>query len=214
MSLLTRSGDDLATSVSLANPTQRPAHAFVLVEEPFAVSAESLGEHAVIAASSHVAAEAVREITGRDCEVLTEIIDQERWIATDREPRYLTFEDPTVAQGVFAFAKIADELGKQRPDIPILVVEGEGTVAGCGLELRDRGNVFFMPQTDDPRRSLRVSRALLMPTLGWDGRGIEAVGAMLNGIPVIVSDRGALPEVVGDGGVALPLPDRLTPATA
>ena len=37
---------------------------------------------------------------------------------------------------------------------------GEATVAGCGLDLRAHGNVFFMEHTADPRRFYRVSRLL------------------------------------------------------
>jgi glycosyltransferase involved in cell wall biosynthesis len=33
---------------------------------------------------------------------------------------------------------------------------------------------------------------------------------MLNGIPVLASDRGALPEVVGQGGKCLPIPNCYT----
>ena len=36
-----------------------------------------------------------------------------------------------------------------------------------------------------------------------------AAEAMANGIPVIVSSRGALPEVVGDAGIILDIPSRL-----
>lgn len=36
--------------------------------------------------------------------------------------------------------------------------------------------------------------------------GRVAAEAMINGIPALVSDRGALPETVGDGGIVLPVP--------
>jgi len=36
---------------------------------------------------------------------------------------------------------------------------------------------------------------------------------MVNGIPVIASDRGALPETLGGAGIVLPLPERITQAT-
>jgi hypothetical protein len=36
---------------------------------------------------------------------------------------------------------------------------------------------------------------------------------MVNGVPVIGSDRGGIPETLGRAGVVLPLPERLTPAT-
>ncbi len=35
----------------------------------------------------------------------------------------------------------------------------------------------------------------------------------MNGIPALCSDRGALPEVVGDRNLVLPIPQRFTPAT-
>ncbi len=44
----------------------------------------------------------------------------------------------------------------------------------------------------------------LFPSL-MEGFGMSPVEAMACGIPTIVSDRGALPEVVGDGAMALPL---------
>jgi glycosyltransferase involved in cell wall biosynthesis len=52
-----------------------------------------------------------------------------------------------------------------------------------------------------------------MPSVGRESFGRVAAEAMLNGIPVVASDRGALPEVVGRGGVCLPLPGHITPET-
>lgn len=46
--------------------------------------------------------------------------------------------------------------------------------------------------------------ALLMPSL-FEGFGLPTLEAMACGTPVVVSDRGALPEVVGDAGDVLPL---------
>ena len=40
-----------------------------------------------------------------------------------------------------------------------------------------------------------------------------AVEAMANGIPVIGSDRGGIPEALGGSGIVLPLPEWLTPRT-
>ena len=46
--------------------------------------------------------------------------------------------------------------------------------------------------------------ALLMPSL-FEGFGLPTLEAMACGTPVVVSDRGALPEVVGTAGTVLPL---------
>jgi glycosyltransferase involved in cell wall biosynthesis len=71
----------------------------------------------------------------------------------------------------------------------------------------------MMSHTSDPRHFRRVTRIALMPSLWWEGQGLVAVEAMINGIPVIASDRGALPETLSDAGIVPGLPSRLTPAT-
>ena len=54
---------------------------------------------------------------------------------------------------------------------------------------------------------------LLAPSLWNESFGLVAAEAMLNGIPVLASNRGALPEIVGDAGFLFPIPDCYTPAT-
>ena len=165
---------------------------------------------------SQFAADYYREALGLECTVIPNLVDLNRIRVEPHEPKYLTFVNPSVEKGVYPFARIADELGKRRPDIPILVVEGRGTeanVAACGLDLRRHGNVPFMAHTHDPRRFWRLTKIALVPSLWWESQGLVAVEAMTNGIPVVASDRGALPETLGGAGVVLPLPERLTTAT-
>ena len=128
----------------------------------------------------------------------------------------MTFVNPTPAKGAYAFARIADELGRRRPDIPILVVEGRGderTLAGCGLDLKSRGTVHLLEHTPDPRDFWSRSRVCLLPSLNWENQPLVAVEAMINGVPVVASDRGGTPECLGRAGVVLPLPDHLTAST-
>ncbi len=47
---------------------------------------------------------------------------------------------------------------------------------------------------------LNECHALIIPSL-WEGFGLPALEAMACGTPVIASDRGALPEVIGDYGL-------------
>ena len=45
--------------------------------------------------------------------------------------------------------------------------------------------------------------AFCLPSL-YEGFGLTALEAMACGAPVVVSDRGALPEVVGEAGIVVP----------
>jgi glycosyltransferase involved in cell wall biosynthesis len=139
----------------------------------------------------------------------------DRAIAEEPDPRYVTLVNPQPEKGMTVFARIALELGRRRPDIPLLVVEGRGTsenLARLPVDLSGLTNLHRMANTPDPRDFYRVSRAVLMPSLWRESLGRVAVEAMANGIPVLASDRGALPETLGDAGFALTIPERYTPA--
>jgi glycosyltransferase involved in cell wall biosynthesis len=165
---------------------------------------------------SQFASDYYRKALGLECSVLPCLVDTARALAWNHSREYVTFVNPSVEKGVFAFARMADELGRKRPDIPLLVVEGRGsekTLVGCGLDLRVHGNVDLMGHTSDPRQFWGVTRVCLMPSLWWENQPLVAIEAMINGVPVIGSDRGGVPETLGGSGVVIPLPGRLTPAT-
>jgi glycosyltransferase involved in cell wall biosynthesis len=63
----------------------------------------------------------------------------------------------------------------------------------------------YVPQDDMPTL-LSLADALVQWSL-YEGFGLPPLEAMNCGTPVIVSDGGALPEVVGDAGVVAPLAD-------
>jgi glycosyltransferase involved in cell wall biosynthesis len=113
------------------------------------------------------------------------------------------------------FARIALELGRRRPEISLLVVEGRGRsdrLAGVALDLSGLTNLHRMAHTPDPRDFYRVSLAALMPSLWRESLGRVAIEAMANGIPVLAGDRGALPETLGAAGFVFTIPARCTPA--
>jgi glycosyltransferase involved in cell wall biosynthesis len=126
--------------------------------------------------------------------------------------RFVTFVNPQPTKGVFVFARIAAKLARRRPDIPLLVVEGRGKadwLQRTGVDIRRLGNVSVMANTNDPREFYRVSKIVLMPSLWRESFGRVAAEALLNGIPVLASNRGALPETLSEAEFLFDIPERL-----
>ena len=133
--------------------------------------------------------------------------------APAHEPRFLTFIGPDFGTGIYPFARIAGELGRTRPDIPILVVgprQAAGAVLACGLDLTAHPNLHLMEYDGDPRRHWGVTRVALLPWLAPETPPSPALHALVNGIPVVASDRGSVVDALGRAGVVLPLPRRLS----
>jgi glycosyltransferase involved in cell wall biosynthesis len=94
-----------------------------------------------------------------------------------------------------------------------LVVAGEGLAAGGvgdgakdGSGVSDGGAVRFVGRVDDARLAqLRAGAALaVVPSRSAETFGLAAAEAMAAGLPVAASRVGALPELVGEEGLASP----------
>jgi glycosyltransferase involved in cell wall biosynthesis len=57
----------------------------------------------------------------------------------------------------------------------------------------------FVPEDEKPYL-IKGAQAFVLPSF-WEGFGLDVLSAMAMGVPVVVSDRGSLPEVVGDAGL-------------
>jgi glycosyltransferase involved in cell wall biosynthesis len=66
--------------------------------------------------------------------------------------------------------------------------------------------VVVTPNTADMRPVYGRARLLLAPSLWWESSGRVLAEAMLNGIPAIITDRGGMPEMVGEAAVRMTLP--------
>lgn len=164
---------------------------------------------------SHYAARFYATRLGVRPRVLSNPIRPEGVLVTpeERRPEYLTAVNPQPAKGLRVVARIVELLAARRPEIPVLIVEGRGTAEAlgrCGLDLSGLSTLHRMAVTPEPRDFYRVSRAVVMPSLWRESQGRVAMEAMLNGIPVLASDRGALPETLGNAGFCLHIPRRHT----
>ncbi len=146
-------------------------------------------------------------------------LDWDDVVAPQREPHFLTFVNPSNVKGAMLVARLAEMLGQRRPDIPILVVEartGAANLVEAGLradppfDLRRHASIAVSPGVARPRDFFAATRVVVAPSVWDEPGGRIGAEAMANGVPILVSDRGGLPQTVRGGGFVLPLPPELT----
>lgn len=68
-------------------------------------------------------------------------------------------------------------------------------------------NVVVTPNTSDMRGPYSRARVVVAPSLWWESSGRMLAEAMLNGIPALITNRGGMPEMIDDAGIAFDFPD-------
>ena len=150
-------------------------------------------------------------------------IDWSTVVAPEDSRAFVTFVNPAAHKGLWLFARLADMLGARRPDIPVLVVQsgqsGGSLNAIPGIDFSSYPQIMAAPPVATPADYFALTRLLLVPSVWEEPFGRVAAEAMINGVPPLVGDRGALPDVVGGdfgaggGGRVLPIPDWMTEHT-
>ena len=148
-------------------------------------------------------------------------IDWSTVVAPEESRAFVTFVNPAPHKGLLLFARLADMLGSRRPDIPVLVVQssqsGGALNAIPGIDFSKYPQIMAAPPVPTPADYFALTRILLVPSIWEEPFGRVAAEAMINGIPPLVGNRGALPEVCGGdaseggGGRVLPIPAWMTP---
>jgi glycosyltransferase involved in cell wall biosynthesis len=131
------------------------------------------------------------------------------WAAREQEPArgsvlFLGTLEPRKNLGVLLDAY--ERLLSLRPDAPNLVLAGHAAPEAGSLVARTRqpplaGHVEVLGYVAPDRRVdvFRQALVFVLPSHA-EGFGMPALEAMTCGVPVIVANRAALPEVVGDAG--------------
>ncbi len=84
----------------------------------------------------------------------------------------------------------------------LLLVGVEESLGVLARNLGLSGEVIMLPNLDENVLPLLYNGAALFVTASlYEGFCLPALEAMASGVPVLVSDRGALPEIVGDAGL-------------
>lgn len=133
---------------------------------------------------------------------------------------FVTFVNPSPHKGLWLFARLADMLGARRPDIPVLVVQsghsGGALNAIPGVDFSRYPQIMAAPPVPTPADYFALTRLLVVPSVWDEPFGRVAAEALINGVPPLVSERGALPGVIGGdyagggAGRVLPIPAWLT----
>jgi glycosyltransferase involved in cell wall biosynthesis len=167
--------------------------------------------------------DAYRRKIGLDSTPLEPPLDWSTVLAPDDTRAFVTFVHPAPHKGLFLFARLADMLGSRRPDIPVLVVQS-GHTAGAlngieGINFAAYPHIMAAPAVPKPADYFALTRILLVPSVWDEPFGRVAAEAMVNGVPPLVGNRGALADVVGGdfssggAGRVLPIPEWMTDRT-
>ena len=155
-------------------------------------------------ANSHFTAKRWKLLCNIDCVVIPPLVLPERYFVTS-DGDHVLYVNPVPIKGV----EIMFKLAALCTDINFLVAESWGLDTGwrdhCLARCQRHRNIRWSEPVQDMRRLYQQTRTLLMPSIWEESYGRTAVEAQVCGIPVVASNRGALPETVGSGGILVDL---------
>lgn len=201
--IVVQSGVALARMVVASLDTGRPTAVYLHNVETHQLGGRLVPDPQLLyLANSHFTAHRWRALAGLQCAVIPPVIRAENYLAGASGDKVL-FVNPVPIKGV----ELMFALAARCPDLPFLVVESWNLEPAwrdwCRRRAQLLGNIEWLAPVDDMRPVYARSRLLLMPSVWEESFGRTAVEAQLNGMPVLASDRGALPEIVGNAGMVL-----------
>ncbi|QNU64507.1 glycosyltransferase [Vreelandella titanicae] len=169
----------------------------------------------LILTDSQATADMYRKEVGYTAKPVGKFIAPGNFVAEHHERKRLLFVNPSLQKGASVFVQLAEKLERERPDIKLEVVEARAdwpavlreTTRKMGEQRSALSNVVVTPNTSDMRGPYSRARVVVAPSLWWESSGRMLAEAMLNGIPALITNRGGMPEMIGNAGVAFDFPD-------
>jgi glycosyltransferase involved in cell wall biosynthesis len=139
-------------------------------------------------------------------------VNAQATLAAQHDPQFITFVNPTAEKGVALFLKLVLRAAAEAPDMRFLVVDSRNSFAAALQRFRVSAlalkSITLLPKQESMTQVYANTSVLLMPSLWFEGAGRILIEANANGIPVLATNRGGIPETLGGAGCLLPIPDR------
>jgi glycosyltransferase involved in cell wall biosynthesis len=105
-----------------------------------------------------------------------------------------------------------DRLAPSHPDVQLVIAGGDGgarpALDAAVAAAHHRSRIVILGRVNDARRDALLHGACLLAYPSrYEGFGLPPLEAMAAGIPVVATTGGALPEILGDGAVLVPVAD-------
>jgi glycosyltransferase involved in cell wall biosynthesis len=166
----------------------------------------SAGETLIVSNSEFVATCVLKQLNVQS-PVIYPLVSLDECISAEHHAEFVTFINPIPQKGVDLAVRIAALL----PHRKFCFVESwrldPKPRRALEAQLAGLPNVQLTPATSDIRTIYRSTALLMAPSQVEEAFGRVVFEACANGIPVVGSDIGGIPEAVGQGGLLLPATD-------
>ena len=192
----------IVTVFYLANPTYMSRESFSLIDQVFTDTVATRDLY--------------RQRLGLDPIAIGKFVDAPDRHSPAEPAEFTTLVNPSAEKGVTLFYRIAELAQQTLPSVRFLVVESRSTLAmaeaASGMRFSELQNIERVGIQHSMGAVFARTKVLLMPSLWHESGARVAIEACSMGIPTVATDRGGIPEILGESGILisppLPLTDR------